>query len=652
MFSKEAPAETFVAVKISSGHFLATTWHIASGKVEVGPIASGEITADDSQAMLAAADKAVSSVLQESKEKTHKVIFGLTPDWIFEGKIIPEKLNLLRHLCKDLDLSPLGFVPGAEAIENFLKEAEGAPLTAILVGLDKDRGWVTIYRAGKNLGTVPIPENPDICAGIEKSLKTFTGIDVLPARMIIYDGIKDLADLEAKITAHPWTKNLPFLHLPKVEVLPGETVVKAVAIAGGTQMGGKIDEEEAPKPEVEEVSAAEAGFVSGENLGQLQEFEVKQPTMPKISLPNIKLKRPKIPIGFPLIGLAVAVIISLLAAFIYFVPKETIIVRLASKEFAHQMAVTAPGQVVTVTEIGSKKGIASGKKLVGDKATGSVTIANLSDAKTFPAGTALTSSGGLKFVLTSSVQIASGSGYFAATTTTAPVQAADIGDQYNLPANTLFSIGGLSAKNDAAFTGGNSHQATVITQADQDRLVASLSAELNQKAQNDLTAKLTDGQKLLPNAITQSINKEKFSGAVGDEAETVSLDLTVDFKGVVATQADIVNNFLTQFPNEIPSGYELVPDQTNMDIQKTSVDKSGNVVMTVYLDARFLPKVDKQQLIKDIAGKSQTAAEGVINKLPGVKGISFEAKPSFLSGITRLALPFRQNAFSIEVVSE
>lgn len=702
------PVETFVAVKISSSNFLATTWHVENGKVIVGGLGIGEITSQEMPALLTACDKAVSTALGDQGEKAKKVIFGLTPDWIEEGKIVEEKLKMLRHICKEIDLAPLGFVPISEAIENFLKEAEGAPLTAVLIGVDKDKGWVTLYRAGKNLGTVAIPSEDiasgEICAGIEKSLKKFSHIDVLPARMIIYDGLKELETLESKITAYPWTKQLPFLHFPKVEIMPGQSVVKAVAIAGGTQMGGRIEEAEdlvveAVQPATvneqpleqapEEVSAAEAGFVSGENLGELQEFMVNKHSaqMAPISMPqmgesiktgptvmekikkifagikilqrpNFKVNAPKIGGGIaskivPIIGLVVVGILLILAAVIYFVPQVTATIHVASKNFDHEMDINAAQQTIEVNEIGTKKGIATGKKMVGDKATGTVTIANPSDARSFAAGTTLTSGSGLKFVLANDVQMASGSGVLAMSQATAQVTAAEIGDTYNLPAGTLFSISGFSgqAKNDSIFTGGNSHQATVVTKQDQDRLVASLSAELTQRAQGDLVAKLTQGQKLLPNAITQSITTKKFSKDIDAESDTVSLDLSMNFKGVIATQNDIVSNFLSKFP-EIPGGYSIVDEKTNIDIKNTKTDKSGNVVMTVHLTAKFIPQIDNGEVVKNISGKKQSVAKDYINKLTGVSGVNFEVKPSFLTPILQMALPWRQKAIFIEVVSD
>ena len=116
-----------------------------------------------------------------------------------------------------------------------------------------------------------------------------------------------------KITSFPWTKNLPFLHFPKVEVFASNDVVKAVAVAGGMQMGGhfelgndestdeKAEElKEEPPTELAEVSAAEVGFLPET---EFEEMEIplgdraQEPTGPvlasfkkwKVHWPNRKL---------------------------------------------------------------------------------------------------------------------------------------------------------------------------------------------------------------------------------------------------------------------------------------------------------------------------------------------------------------------------
>ena len=77
----------------------------------------------------------------------------------------------------------------------------------------------------------------------------------------------------------------------------------------------------------------------------------------------------------------------------------------------------------------------------------------------------------------------------------------------------------------------------------------------------------------------------------------------MDYKGVVASNDDIVNNFLSKFPNEIPPGYKIIEDPPNINIESTKLDKAGNVVMTVNLNAKFLPEIDTAKIIKEISGE-------------------------------------------------
>ncbi len=712
--SGSALRERYLAVKISSTEVLATVWSITEGQVVVENTGGEKIGGVGYDGLLQAADGAVSTALGETRLPAAKTIFGVSPDWISEGKIVPEKLQLLRKICKELDLRPLGYVQLFEALENYLKETEGAPLTAILIGLDGDSGWVTLLRAGKNLGTVPLPEEKENFADrISVALHRFTQIDVLPARIILYDGRRDLKALEEKIMAHPWTKSLPFLHFPRVEVLSGDLIVKAVAIAGGTQMGGKIDTkeemieekkleeltddretEEGVEPELEEVSALEAGFVTDGELGKLQEMQQgTNPTemparipmeLPKINLkeamsgvlpmfskitaklkslrtvknapaihaPSFSSKKPQ-PIAFVAIAVLIA-ILSLGGAIVYFVPKARILVHLAPKTFDREMEATISGQFIEVSEIGSKKSVASGKKMVGEKAKGTVTIGNPSDGRTFPAGTILTSVSGLKFSLNSDVQMASGAGVLALATTTAPVTAADIGDNYNLAADTLFSIANFSgqAKNGSAFSGGNSHEANVVTKTDQDRLFATLSAELTQKAQTDLNAKLVGGQTLLPNAITSEVAKKRFSKDVDNEADNFTLDLTLNFKGVTASQNDLTDKFLERFGSDVPAGFALSRETAKPEIKSTKLDKSGNAVLSVRLNAAMLPQLDLPELTKSVAGKSAASAKEIILKQTGVNSVEIEVAPKFFGSIIDRFLPWRTGNIKLETVSD
>ncbi|MCL4390343.1 MAG: baseplate J/gp47 family protein [Patescibacteria group bacterium] len=688
------PPEKFLAVKLSSGSVVATVWSVTNGQVTIGKIGSAALAQDDWDHFLKTADQAVSTALA-ADVPVAKVVFAVPLDWVTDGKITAEHLADLRRLCKELDLTPVGFVVITEALENYYKEIEGAPLTAILVGLEGAKSTLTMFRAGKNLGTVPLavkdPSAQGIIDAMEETLKNFTAAEVLPSRIILFDGGNDLEELGEKITAHPWSKGLPFLHFPKVEIASSELVVKAVAVAGGVQMGGQVtpatmeaasQEPSQPKaspPELEEVSALEAGFTSEETMDELAIIAPPPPT-PEENLPQfkprlnfgkitallekIKIPTLKIPKGskkFPLLAAAgLAAVIIIFAAVVYFVPKVTVIVKVIPQPFREQLAVTVTtsgnsvsstnsavlaGSFLDVEEVGTRKGVASGQKLVGDPAKGSVTIYSVSSAKTFPKGTVLASSDGLKFTLDQDSAVASGDAVTAATATVT-VTAADIGDKYNLPAGTKFTLGSTSssqylAKNDSAFSGGNSHQATVVTKEDQDRLMATLSAELTAKAQGDLQTKLAAGQSLLPNAITAQVVKKAFSADVDSEADTISLDLTMDFRGTVFSQADLIALFAQKYAMDIPTDYQLPADSAQISVKDAKTNKDGSSTLTIVVAANLLPQVDQQALLANL------------HTLPaGVAQVEVDTTPRLFAPLTAIHLPFKKDNLKVEIVSQ
>ncbi len=711
--------EQFLAVKISATEVAAATWKVASDKVQLGEVSQAELMGPDLKDLLETSDKALSV----APETVKKVIFGLPFHWVSNGKIVPGKLDLLRQLCKELDLAPLGYVLLSEALENYYKEVEGAPLTAILLEIDGEEGLVTMYRAGKNLGTAIFDASTsELNTALEKALKEFRETEILPSRIIIYDGKKNLDSLAEKMTAFPWTKTLPFLHFPKVEVFGSYEVVKALAVAGGMQMGGhfelegKPEEEVEPPPEeekleLEEVSAEEAGFLpemSPASFGQLQELEtpeVPEPVSPptpvftpgktlvtvkeklsslvttffaaakKIPLPSL----PKLPSGgiktpkiIPLVVIIAVLGLFLFGLALYQLPRATILLHVSSPPFDKELAVTVvtekstkpatdsakaiTGTFVDVSEVGSKKGVATGHKLVGDKAKGTVTIYSASSAHTFAAGSTLTSPAGLKFTLDKEVAVASGDAITRATVTS-PVTAADIGDKYNLAAGTKFTIGSLStsdyaAQADQALSGGSSHEATVITKEDQSRLLATLSAELTNQAQTDLVAKLSPGQKLLPNAVASSVSKKKFSKDVDAEGDTVSLDLTIDFEGVVFAQNDLVEVFAKNYTLDIPTGFYLEGSRATIDIKEIKTDKSGNATMRVHLVGGLLPKIDTTEILRNISGKSASAASRYLSQIPGAGEVTIDVTPKFFSSIIKFALPWKQENLKLEIVSQ
>lgn len=670
---KTQKVESFLAVKLSSTSVTAAVWSVINGAVEVDNVGAGVVTGASFEELLTAADKAVSVALGSSKAVTDKVVFALPYHWILEGKVLPDKLKELRHLCKELDLQPMGFVSLTEALENYYKETEGAPLTAILVGIDGEQSVMTMYRAGKNTGTVPLNID-NLSESIEESLKRFTDIEVLPSRIILYDGKSDLDEVARKITAHPWTQKASFLHFPKVELMSAEMVVKAVAVAGGREMGGHFEavaEVEDVKPDLKpvveneefvEVSASDAGFQAADGSVEITREVIR----PKINIKELasKIRLPKINVRFrlPINGVAIiAAVLLILAgifgAAIYFLPKVEVAVTIVPKPFDREMEIAVDANsVVEVSQMGTKKGVATGNKLVGTKAKGSVTIYGVSGAKEFASGTTITSPDGLKFTIDRDVSVASGDAITPATVSV-DVTAADIGTTFNLAGGTKFSVGKLAAseflaKNESAFSGGSSHQAVVVIKEDQSRLLATLSAELTEKAQTDLQNKIGVGQKLLPNAVTSTVEKKKFSKDIDAEADTVSLDLTMNFKGVVFSEDQVISSFTQNFASDIPQGYTLTRDNAQIEVKNTKTDKSGKMLLTIRLTASLLPTIDQVGIINKISGKSVDFASKYISGIDGVSGVSgitISTNPSVFEPVIKMWLPWRKENISVRV---
>lgn len=670
---KTQKVESFLAVKLSSTSVTAAVWSVINGAVEVDNVGAGAVTGASFEELLTAADKAVSVALGSSKAVTDKVVFALPYHWILEGKVLPDKLKELRHLCKELDLQPMGFVSLTEALENYYKETEGAPLTAILVGIDGEQSVMTMYRAGKNTGTVPLNID-NLSESIEESLKRFTDIEVLPSRIILYDGKSDLDEVARKITAHPWTQKASFLHFPKVELMSAEMVVKAVAVAGGREMGGHFEavaeiEDVKPdlKPVVEneefvEVSASDAGFQAADGSVEI----TREVIHPKINVKELvsKIRLPKVNVRFrlPINGVAIiAAVLLILAgifgAAIYFLPKVEVAVTIVPRPFDREMEIAVDANsVVEVSQMGTKKGVATGNKLVGTKAKGSVTIYGVSGAKEFASGTTITSPDGLKFTIDRDVSVASGDAITPATVSV-DVTAADIGTTFNLAGGTKFSVGKLAAseflaKNESAFSGGSSHQAVVVTKEDQSRLLATLSAELTEKAQTDLQNKIGVGQKLLPNAVTSTVEKKKFSKDIDAEADTVSLDLTMNFKGVVFSEDQVISSFTQNFASDIPQGYTLTRDNAQIEVKNTKTDKSGKMLLTIHLTASLLPTIDQVGIINKISGKSVDFASKYISGIDGVSGVSgitISTNPSVFEPVIKMWLPWRKENIRVRV---
>jgi len=278
----------------------------------------------------------------------------------------------------------------------------------------------------------------------------------------------------------------------------------------------------------------------------------------------------------------------------------------------------------------------TGKEEVGEKAKGTVTLFNNSESRrTVASGTVLTSANNRKFVTDKEVVVASASGsIFSGTkpgTSQVAVTAEKIGNEYNLPSNTEFTISGISniaAKNDSAFSGGSKKEVTVFSKKDADKLSADLPKSLEEKALDALEEKL-GGEEISLNEFTDiTLTKKNFDKDVGDEAKQVTLKATVLFTTFSYNQKDLNELAQTLLKDDFSDDLSLSDKDTKTNLEDIDIENDEEITATLKVSGGLVPNIDNQSVVDQISGKSFTEATEVLRSLPQVKNAEVKLTPN------------------------
>jgi hypothetical protein len=188
-------------------------------------------------------------------EESQKTIFGVKQDWVIDGKIKPEFLSKLKKVSDELQFKPVGFLVITEAIAHLLQKEEGAPISAILTEIGHKHITVSIIKASKVLETKSTPISEHISHSVDTLLKHFTVAEVLPPRIILFDGGNE--QLQQEFIAHKWSHELGFMHIPQITNLPANFDARAVLNGAASQMGFEVLTASLVKAEKEDGEEAE-----------------------------------------------------------------------------------------------------------------------------------------------------------------------------------------------------------------------------------------------------------------------------------------------------------------------------------------------------------------------------------------------------------
>lgn len=362
-----------------------------------------------------------------------------------------------------------------------------------------------------------------------------------------------------------------------------------------------------------------------------------------IKIPNFGSFRKKLFIG---IGAGVLFIIFLIWA-IWFAPAARIIITAKTEAAPVSMTLNLGGATPTNVDKNTVQSVtktikkdvtvdftATGSKTVGTKATGTITLVNAtsSDPIPVPAGSVF-SNGDLDFVTTSGITIPGvtvSGGHINSKSVTTNMSASDVGSDYNLPADTYSShIAGVTASGSQT-SGGESHQAIVVTAADVQKAKQSLVDQTNSDIKKQLTAQFKNGEKIITDSFKADFTDAVSTPAIDAEASGGKAKLTSP--GTTFSMSAIAKSELQSFlRNAINKQMDGSKNQRIYDdgykkviLSGYQASDSGSATVNVATTGQFGPNIDKEDIKNQVKGKNFGDAQALISNINHVDNVDIK----------------------------
>jgi len=463
-----------------------------------------------------------------------------------------------------------------------------------------------------------------------------------------------------------------------------ELVIPKGSILFENSLNLKLIQHEADKMEksVEYYTEDEIGnnLILGQNGKEISSFgqaepenEIETPVenKKKLSLPKINLPRipsvvpnfPKIRKGPILIALGVLLFVGSFIVYGSRTPVVTAKISVRAQPLTRSVTITVKagsatdvkakilkGSTLSTTIDNTMDAATTGSKIIGEKASGKVTIYNYTSSKvTLDKNTKVTYKGrstDLVYTLDDSVTIDAATVTFipSESSVTTPssanvdITATDIGDSYNISDGKTLEVKGYDkdhvvGKTKGDITGGKSETVKIVTADDRTNLSSSLLADTKTKAETEIRNKLATNQKLIAGSIETKISKETFSKNVGDQADKISLTQSAVAGGLLYFDNDL-NRFLDEYVKDlIPNNYVL--SSQNREVNVEVLGKSTNSVLSstvadiqVTLKTFVVPDIKEEDVKKQLIGKNPTEAEKILGSIKNINTYEFKLSPT------------------------
>ena len=355
-----------------------------------------------------------------------------------------------------------------------------------------------------------------------------------------------------------------------------------------------------------------------------------------------------------LIGGGVLLVIVFIVWAIFFAPRATVTITAKTTPYSvnKPLVATADSKLdpvagtlkATVEEI--KKTVsadftATGKKDVGEKAKGDISLSNSSlQSRTLVAGTSLATSGDLVFKLDAAVTVPGATfpcGNISCPVTgtaTGAVTATESGTKYNTATGNLSGAPtNVSVSFDAPAAGGTDKTVTIVSEEDAAAAREKIKSTDADSVKADLKKQFASDAVVVSESFSVAPGSPTVSPAVGQEATTGKVTVETTYTMIGFARSDI----RTILEKDLTKQIGGLPDQTIYDqgMDKISFNSYGkqdgthklNLIATGYVG----PSINSTELAKQLVGKREGEIVQTVKTLEGIKSVDVKFSPFWVS---------------------
>ena len=389
---------------------------------------------------------------------------------------------------------------------------------------------------------------------------------------------------------------------------------------------------------------------------QSQTVHLGKPKLGKISIPRIRLGRFK-PVK---LGLFFIFIILALGLVYLFTPRAKLTFVVLGENFADSLNLEVdsnvkvasvkemkiPGHLLEAQKESEGTFSSSGKKNVGEKARGKVTLKNSwhQDPQVIPSGTALTKDD-MQFLTTedatvpgATLTLSNGQVATNAGAKDVLIEAQTAGESYNVKAGK-FEILSFPAEKQAKFfgesqadlSGGSTREVKVVSSEDIEKAKQDILVKIKDDVRNEMREKNQD-KTILDDAIEFTILKEAPNMSANTEAENFKMTLSAQGSALSFDKNAFKQTFIDIVKTRLPAGKDLrVQGSDEIATSVKNLDlEDKKMILTGEIKTRVSPLVDEQKLKKAVFGKKASEAKAILEADSAVEEAKIELTPVWL----------------------